>query len=83
MSVTFRTGSAHALERGAIIKEVTALHVVISRTAPSASVEQTSVSTQIATLRRLLLNSEPDDTETGYWFKRAAQVRRVTQQLTK
>ncbi|EPT00762.1 hypothetical protein FOMPIDRAFT_1121854 [Fomitopsis schrenkii] len=73
LSVTFRTGSAHALERGAIIKEVTALHVVISRTAPSASVGQASVSTQIAILRRLLLNGEPDDTETGYWFKRAAQ----------
>ena len=78
LSVTFRTGTAHALERGAIIKQVTALHVVLSRTAPSASVAQTSVSTQIAILRRLLLNGEPDDTETGYWFKRAAQVGKTT-----
>ena len=77
LSVTFRTGTAHALERGSIIKQVTALHVVLSRTAPSASAGQTSVSTQIAVLRRLLLNSEPDDTETGYWFKRAAQVSRL------
>lgn len=73
--MTFRTGSGHALEQGAIIKEVTALHIVLSRTAPSASVGQASVSTQIAILRRLLLNGEPEDTETGYWFKRAAKVR--------
>ncbi|KZT70361.1 composite domain of metallo-dependent hydrolase [Daedalea quercina L-15889] len=73
LSVTFRTGSAHALERGAVIKQVTALHVVLSRTSPSSSVGQVSVSTQIAVLRRLLLNGEPDDTETGYWFKRVAQ----------
>ncbi|KAH9833762.1 uncharacterized protein C8Q71DRAFT_712148 [Rhodofomes roseus] len=73
LSVTFRTGSAHALEPGAVIKQITALHIVLSRTSPSSLVGQASVSTQIAALRRLLLNGEPDDTETGHWFKRAAQ----------
>lgn len=33
-----------------------------------------SVSTQIAGLRRLLLNGENDDTETGKWFRKAADV---------
>jgi len=73
LSVTFRTGSAHALEPGAVIKQVTAVHVVLSRTPPYSTVAQASVSTQVAILRRLLVNGEPDDTETGYWFKRAAQ----------
>lgn len=74
LSVTFRTGSAHALESGAIVKEVTAIHLVVGRQAPYSSTAWVSVSTQIATLRRLLLNAEPTNTETGKWFKKAAQV---------
>ncbi|KAH9921901.1 uncharacterized protein B0H18DRAFT_1086033 [Fomitopsis serialis] len=63
LSVTFRTGSAHALEHGAIIKDVTALHVVISRTAPFAATSRVSIT----------MNGEPDHTETGHWFEKAAQ----------
>ncbi|KZT06435.1 composite domain of metallo-dependent hydrolase [Laetiporus sulphureus 93-53] len=73
LSVTYRTGASHALERGAIVKEVTALHVVIERSAPFSSGGAVSVSTQIATLRRLLQNGEPEGTETGYWFRQAAK----------
>ncbi|CCM02332.1 uncharacterized protein FIBRA_04424 [Fibroporia radiculosa] len=73
LSVTFRTGAAHALERGAIIKHITALHVVIGRAAPYSTTPWASVSTQIATLRNLLLNGQPTSTETGKWFKKAAQ----------
>ena len=32
-----------------------------------------SVSTQVAALRRLLLNAEDHGTETGKWFKKAAE----------
>lgn len=77
LSATFRTGSTHALEPGAIIKDVTALHVAIGRTPPFADAPRVSVSTQVAALRRLLLGGEPEDTETGYWFGKAAQVRVV------
>ncbi|TFY54437.1 hypothetical protein EVJ58_g8865 [Rhodofomes roseus] len=73
LSVTFRTGSAHALESGAILKDITALHVVVSRTAPFSAESRVSVSTQIAALRRLLLDGEPDHTEIGYWFQKVAQ----------
>ncbi|PCH40798.1 hypothetical protein WOLCODRAFT_24274 [Wolfiporia cocos MD-104 SS10] len=72
LSVTFRTGSAHKLERGAVVKQVTAVHVVLSHAAPYSVVTTVSMSTQIAALRRLLLNGEPMETETGYWFKKAA-----------
>ncbi|KAH9948764.1 hypothetical protein B0H21DRAFT_731862 [Amylocystis lapponica] len=74
LSVTFRTGSAHALQPNAIVKHITALHVIIGRPAPFAvGVDATSVSSQIAALRRLLLNGEDSSTETGYWFKKAAR----------
>ncbi|GBE80175.1 predicted protein [Sparassis crispa] len=73
LSTTFRTGATHGLERGAVIKHVTALHVVISRSAPTSRIAGVSVSSQIATLRRLLLNAERSDTETGHWFKQAAK----------
>ena len=75
LSATFRTGSAHALERGALIQDVTALHVVVGRTAPFADAPRVGVSAQVAALRRLLLGGEPRDTETGYWFGKAAEVR--------
>ena len=75
LSAAFRTGSAHALERGALIQDVTALHVVVGRTAPFADAPRVGVSAQVAALRRLLLGGEPRDTETGYWFGKAAEVR--------
>jgi hypothetical protein len=52
LSTTFRTGGKHALDKGALIQEVTALHVAVGR--PS----DVSVSEQIAALRRLLLGWE-------------------------
>jgi hypothetical protein len=75
LSVTFRTGAANALEKNAILKSATALHVSIGRAAPFVgSVGTASVSTQIATLRRLLLSTEIEDTETGHWFHKASKV---------
>ena len=79
LSVTFRTGSAHALASNAIVKHITALHVVIGRPAPfSGQADATSVSTQVAVLRKLLLNGEDASSETGYWFRKAARVRTLT-----
>ncbi|KAI9000710.1 composite domain of metallo-dependent hydrolase [Trametes punicea] len=74
LSATFRTGAPHALERTAIIKPVTALHVSVGRAPPGSYHPQTaSLSTQIATLRRLLLDGEDARTQTGEWFKKAAE----------
>ncbi|KAH0587756.1 hypothetical protein H2248_006514 [Termitomyces sp. 'cryptogamus'] len=72
LSTTFRTGSLHALERGAIVQDMTALHVHIGRAHPLIG-KGVSVSTQIAALRRLLFGWETKDKETGYWFKQAAE----------
>ena len=78
LSATFRTGATNGMERAAIIKPVTALHVSIGRPAPvSPSHSRTSVSMEIAALRHLLLHGEGEDTETGKWFKKAANVRTV------
>ncbi|KAL1759392.1 hypothetical protein FB107DRAFT_205135 [Schizophyllum commune] len=49
LSTAFSTGAAHKLESGAVVKPITALHVAISLGS------STSVSTQIAALRKLLL----------------------------
>ncbi|KAG6880354.1 hypothetical protein C0992_007765 [Termitomyces sp. T32_za158] len=65
-------GSFHALERGAIVQDVTALHVHIGRVHPLLG-KGVSVSTQIAALRRLLFGWETKAQETGYWFKQAAE----------
>ena len=72
LSATFRTGANHGMERAAIIKSATALHIAIGRSLPFAPSPGPSVSTQVATLRRLLLNGEGEHTETGKWFKKAA-----------
>ena len=72
--MTFRTGSSHAMEQGAIVQDVVALHVVLGRSQPVAP-GGVSVSTQIAALRRLLYGWESRDRETGYWFRKAAEVR--------
>ena len=75
LSATFRTGANHGMERAAIIKSATALHIAIGRAAPiSPSYPSTSVSTEIATLRRLLLHGGDENSETGQWFKKAANV---------
>ena len=74
LSVAFRTGASHAMERGAILQDVVALHAVLGRNNPMAP-GGTSVSTQLAALRRLLYGWESRDRETGYWFRKAAEVR--------
>lgn len=62
------------MQRGAIVQDVAALHVTVSR--PFPVIEQgVSVSTQIAGLRRLLYGWEGADKETGQWFRQAAEVR--------
>jgi len=76
LSTTFRTGAAHALEKGAVVQEVSALHVGIGRLLNPLILRTGSpagVSQEIAGLRRLLFGFESQDTETGYWFKKASQ----------
>ncbi|KAJ6515699.1 carbohydrate esterase family 9 protein [Mycena sanguinolenta] len=73
ISTTFSTGAAHAMERGAILQRVTALHVAIHRPDPFSKKTQASVSSQIAGLRRLLSGWENEGTDTGRWFKNAAE----------
>lgn len=72
LSTTFGTGSKHAMERGAIVQDVVALHVVLGRSSPLLP-KSVSVSTQIAALRRLLYGWESTDKETGIWFRKAAE----------
>ncbi|KAI0677231.1 composite domain of metallo-dependent hydrolase [Trametes maxima] len=73
LSVTFRTGAPNALERTAIIKPITALHISIGRALPAFNYPNSaSLSTQIATLRHLLLDGEDPRTPTGECFKKAA-----------
>ncbi|KAG6849988.1 hypothetical protein H0H93_002778 [Arthromyces matolae] len=48
LSTAFSTGAAHKLTPGAVVRDITALHVAVD----DSSI---SISTQIATLRRLLL----------------------------
>lgn len=64
LGVAFSTGARHKLEHGAVVQSATALHVHVG------PAQGTSVSTQIATLRRLLI----DGTKRGA-FRRVAQVR--------
>ncbi|KAJ7180288.1 hypothetical protein C8R43DRAFT_396005 [Mycena crocata] len=73
VSTTFSTGSSHAMERGAIVQRFSAVHVVIRRADPFSKNSRSSVSTQIAGLRRLLYGWENQETETGIWFKKAAE----------
>ena len=64
--MTFRLGAANSLEEGAIVKKITALHVAVERILPA------SVSTQIATLRKLLIAEK--ESEAREWFMKAAKV---------
>lgn len=74
VSATFRTGASHAMERGAVIQDVTALHLIMGRSHPLFPNKRPSVSSQIATLRRLLYGWEANERETGEWFRKAAEV---------
>ncbi|KIK67964.1 hypothetical protein GYMLUDRAFT_1014512 [Collybiopsis luxurians FD-317 M1] len=74
LSTTFNTAAAHALEPGAIIQTEAALHVRITR--PRFDVQggpAISVSSQLAILRRLLFGWGNRDTDTGLWFRKAAE----------
>ena len=53
ISAAFNVGSAHKLEKGALLSDAVAVHVSIGH---SASLD--SISTQIAVLRNLLLEDE-------------------------
>lgn len=64
LSVAFSTGANHKLEHGAVVRSVTALHVHVG---PG---QKASVSTQIATLRKLLIQC----TKHGA-FQRVSRVR--------
>jgi hypothetical protein len=66
LSVAFALGSRHKLEKGAVLQDIAAVHITIS---PAFA---TSVSTQIATLRRLLL--EPLKNATEFGFKAVSDV---------
>ncbi|KAF8914186.1 carbohydrate esterase family 9 protein [Gymnopilus junonius] len=71
LSASFRTGSLHAMQRGAIVQDIAALHVSLGKSYPT--LKGISVSTQIAGLRRLLYGWESTDKETGAWFRKAAE----------
>jgi len=58
LGTSFSTGAAHKLEDGAVVQEITALHVSVGHFGGKPS-----ISTQIAALRGLLLKL-PDDTIT-------------------
>lgn len=66
LSAHFSTGAPFKITPGAVIQDVTALHVTIS------SSGQPSVSTQIATLRRLLTEKHKGDL--GHWINKVLKV---------
>ena len=68
LSTSFSTGARHKLAEGAIVQDENALHVSIKHFGSP------SVSTQISTLRRLLLHPD-ENTVIGTWFKKIAEVR--------
>lgn len=81
LSTTFRTGAAHGMERGAIVQNVAALHVTLTRPRPLSKHNKkttASVTEEIAMLRRLLWGFEPKETQTGYWFSQAMEGRKCT-----
>ena len=66
LTVAFSTGAEHKLEKGAVIEDATALRVIVSLSSSA------SVSTQIATLRRLLSGGASGGL--GAQFKKVAEV---------
>lgn len=61
------------MQRGAVVQNVAALHVVVGRPSPLGNYAAASVSEEIATLRRLLFGFEDKWTQTGKWFKDAIE----------
>ncbi|KAH9935455.1 uncharacterized protein B0H18DRAFT_975763 [Fomitopsis serialis] len=70
LGTSFFTGALNRLEDGAVVQEVTAVHVTVR---PNLAVGGPSVSTQIATLRRMLLR--PVDGDAGEWFEGVGEGR--------
>ncbi len=68
LSTAFSLGSAHKLERGALVRDVAAVHASLSHGDSALS-----VSTKIAAMRRLL--TQDVGGELGGWFKKVANVR--------
>ncbi|KAK7692722.1 hypothetical protein QCA50_004355 [Cerrena zonata] len=66
LSTSFSTGARHKLASGAVIQDVNALHVTIRHFGSP------SVSTQIGTLRHLLLHPD-ENTPLGTWFKKVTE----------
>jgi hypothetical protein len=66
VGTTFSLGVTHKLEQGAVIQEVTGVHVSVRH------FSKLSISTQIAALRKLLLDSQHNPA--GGWFKRVTDV---------
>ncbi|THH28656.1 hypothetical protein EUX98_g5538 [Antrodiella citrinella] len=68
LSTSFSTGALHKLAEGAVLQEVTALHVSVRHFGSP------SVSSQIGALRRLLL--DPDHrSDAGKWFRGVSEGR--------
>ncbi|KAJ7116414.1 carbohydrate esterase family 9 protein [Mycena epipterygia] len=63
LGVSFSLGAAHKLQRGAVLQEVTGVHMAVMQSFPGPS-----VSTQIALLRKLLLR--PVDGPSKAWFEK-------------
>ncbi|KAF8806405.1 carbohydrate esterase family 9 protein [Phlegmacium glaucopus] len=62
LGTAFSLGVSHKLEQGAIIQKVTGVHISVRH------FSKLSISTQIAALRKLLL--DPQQNSAGNWFKR-------------
>ena len=69
IGATFSLGVTHKLEQGAIFQEVTGVHVSVRH------FSKLSISTQIAALRKLLLDSRQNSADG--WFKRVTTVRLI------
>ncbi|KAF7332041.1 Carbohydrate esterase family 9 protein [Mycena kentingensis (nom. inval.)] len=72
VSCTFSTGALHAMERGAIKQSSNALHISVQRSDGHIT-GKLAVHNKIATIRRLLMGWENSETDTGSWFKKAAE----------
>ena len=68
LSTAFALGAPHKLSRGAVLRDVVAVHCSLAHGA-----DDHSVSTKIAALRRLLTEKVPG--EIGEWFHKVANVR--------
>ena len=68
LSTSISTGARNKLSEGAIVQDVVAIHVSIRHA------DAPSVSTQIGTLRHLLLHHD-ETTRLGRWFRKVAHVR--------